>query len=93
VSAFGAYKQGQPDSGFAPTAGGAWPDDPRDPQTVGDRCHRLAEYATIVASNRLINMSGPALMNTGKGGTTFGGQEFATPVGDVAAAFERDLMG
>jgi hypothetical protein len=88
VSAFGAYKQGEPDSGFEPTAGGVWPDDPRDPQTVGDRCHRLAEYATIVSSNRLINMAGPALMNTGNGGTRHGG-EFATPVGDVAAAFER----
>jgi hypothetical protein len=54
-----------------------------------DRCHRLAEYAAIVSSNRLINVSGPDLMNTGKGGTTFGGAEFATPVGDVAAAFER----
>ena len=53
-----------------------------------DRCHRLAEYATIVSGNRLVNMAGPALMNTGNGGTRHGG-EFATPVGDVAAAFER----
>jgi hypothetical protein len=53
-----------------------------------DRCHRLAEYAAIVSSNRLINMAGPALMNTGNGGTRHGG-EFATPVGDVATAFER----
>jgi hypothetical protein len=60
----------------------------KSPTGLTDRCHRLAEYATIVSSNRLINMSGPALMNTGNGGTTFGG-EFATPVGDVAAAFER----
>lgn len=65
------------------------PDFATAPQANADACHRLAEYADIVASNRLINMSGPALMNTGKGGTTFGGQEFATPVGDVAAAFER----
>ena len=55
---------------------------------LSDRCHRLAEYATIVSGNRLINMAGPALMNTGNGGTRHGG-EFATPVGDVAAAFER----
>lgn len=87
VTAFGAYKQGQPDSGFAPTAGGAWPDDPRDPQTVGDRCHRLAEYAMIAASNRLINMAGPDMMNTGQGGTRFGG-DFATPAGEVADRFE-----
>lgn len=55
---------------------------------ASDRCYRLAEYAAIVSSNRLINMAGPALMNTGNGGTRYGG-EFATPVGDVAAAFER----
>jgi hypothetical protein len=77
-----------PGRGFRATAGGGWPDDPPDPQTIGARCHRLAEYAAIVSSNRLINMAGPALMNTGDGGTRHGG-EFATPVGDVAAAFER----
>jgi hypothetical protein len=55
---------------------------------LADACHRLAEYAAIVSSNRLVNMAGPALMNTGNGGTRHGG-EFATPVGDVAAAFER----
>jgi hypothetical protein len=58
------------------------------PPIVADRCHRLAEYAAIVSGNRLVNMAGPALMNTGNGGTRHGG-EFATPVGDVAAAFER----
>jgi hypothetical protein len=59
-----------------------------DIDSLRDRCHRLAEYATIVSGNRLVNMSGPDLMNTGNGGTRHGG-EFATPVGDVAAAFER----
>jgi hypothetical protein len=59
-----------------------------DAATTDDRCHRLAEYATIVSGNRLVNMAGPALMNTGNGGTRHGG-EFATPVGDVATAFER----
>ena len=62
--------------------GGAWP------ASTADACHRLAEYAAIVSGNRLVNMAGPALMNTGNGGTRHGG-EFATPVGDVAAAFER----
>ena len=62
--------------------GGAWP------ASTADACHRLAEYATIVSGNRLVNMAGPSLMNTGNGGTRHGG-EFATPVGDVAAAFER----
>jgi hypothetical protein len=54
---------------------------------LSDACHRLAEYATIVSGNRLVNMAGPALMNTGDGGTRHGG-EFATPVGDVAERFE-----
>jgi hypothetical protein len=58
------------------------------PTGLSDACHRLAEYAAIVSSNRLISVAGPDLMNTGNGGTTFGG-EFATPVEDVAAAFER----
>lgn len=71
-----------PERGFRATAGGSWPDDPPDPQSIADRCHRLAEYAAIVSGNRLVNMAGPALMNTGNG-------DFATPVGDVAAAFER----
>jgi hypothetical protein len=53
-----------------------------------NQCYLLAEYATIVSGNRLVNMAGPDLMNTGNGGTRYGG-EFATPVGDVAAAFER----
>jgi hypothetical protein len=76
-----------PGRGFRATAGGGWPDDSPDPQTIGARCHRLAEYATIVSGNRLVNMAGPALMNTGNGGTRHGG-EFATPVGDVAERFE-----
>jgi hypothetical protein len=93
-----SYRRSVPDSGF--NAGVTQPSEWRDrhgsvgtrPATtcdvMGDACHRLAEYATIVSSNRLINVAGPDLMNTGNGGTTFGG-EFATPVGDVAAAFER----
>lgn len=56
---------------------------------VNDAVTSLAAYATIAASNRLINVAGPDLMNTGAGGTTFGGEEFATPAGDVAAGFER----
>lgn len=54
-----------------------------------DRCHRLAEYAQVVASNRLIHVTGPDLRNTGAGGTTFGGEAFATPAVEVAGAFER----
>jgi hypothetical protein len=82
-----SFRRGEPDSGFNPgvASGEAWN---ADAATTADRCHRLAEYATIVSGNRLVNMAGPALMNTGNGGTRHGG-EFATPVGDVATAFER----
>jgi hypothetical protein len=82
-----SFRRCEPDSGFNPgvASGEAWN---ADAATTADRCHLLAEYATVVSGNRLINMAGPALMNTGNGGTRYGG-EFATPVGDVAAAFER----
>jgi len=57
-----------------------------------DRAQRLAEYAMIAASNRLICVSGDDLMNAGAGGTTFGG-EFATPPVKVAEGMEalRDV--
>ena len=49
----------------------------------------VAEYAQLAASNRLINIGGPTLENTGKGGTTFGGEAFATPARETAEGFER----
>ena len=55
---------------------------------LSDRAARLAEYAMIAASNRLICVSGDDLMNTGDGGTRFGG-EFATPPEAVAEGMER----
>ena len=61
------------------------------PQVNADACHRLAEYAVVVASNRLIHVADDGtgeLRNTGDGGTTFGGREFATAPGEVAARFE-----
>lgn len=71
-------------------AAGSWAAPPRE--WLADRCLTLAEYATIASSNRLIHVADDGtgdLRNTGQGGTTFGGAEFATPAGDVAAAFER----
>ena len=55
---------------------------------LSDRAARLAEYAMIAASNRVICVSGPDLMNTGDGGTRFGG-EFATAPEAVAEGMER----
>jgi len=68
-------------------------------QADADRCHRLAEYAVVAASNRLIHVADDGtgeLRNTGDGGTTFGGREFATAPGEVAARFEgmaREVAG
>ena len=59
-----------------------------DAEQLSDRAARLAEYAMIAASNRLICVSGDDLMNTGDGGTRFGG-EFATAPGSVAEGMER----
>ena len=59
-----------------------------DAEQLSDRAARLAEYAMIAASNRLICVGGPDLMNTGDGGTRFGG-EFATSPGSVAEGMER----
>ena len=55
---------------------------------LSDRAARLAEYAMIASSNRLICVSGPDLLNTGDGGTRFGG-EFATAPEAVAEGMER----
>jgi hypothetical protein len=57
-------------------------------ERLPDRAQRLAEYAMIASSNRLICVSGPDLMNTGDGGTRFGG-EFADPPVRVAEGMER----
>lgn len=82
VSADWAYRQGNPDSGFNPsTATGR----SAGCDTFADRADRLAEYAMIASSNRLICVGGPDLLNTGKGGTTHGGAAFSTPPEQVAA--------
>lgn len=44
----------------------------------------LARWLRIVSGNRLVNM-GPDWMNTGNGGTRFGG-EFCTPIGRLERA-------
>jgi hypothetical protein len=86
-----AMRRGQPDSGYTESRThigiGEGHGDP--PEAMASRCQTLATYAQIAMSNRLIHVGGPALMNTGIGGTTFGGAEFATPAEDVAAGFER----
>ena len=59
-----------------------------DAEQLSDHAARLAEYAMIAASNRLICVSGDDLLNTGQGGTTHGG-EFATSPEAVAEGMER----
>ena len=83
-----SFRQGEIDSGYAGDPG---EDSNRygDPRVrTSDSAARLAEYAMIAASNRLICVSGDDLMNTGDGGTRFGG-EFATSPGSVAEGMER----
>ena len=46
----------------------------------------LARYLQVAASNRLINIDSTTMQNSGQGGTTFGGDEFATPAETVADA-------
>ena len=48
----------------------------------------VARWLQIVSSNRLINM-GPDWMNTGEGGTRYGGDEFATPVARTIRHLEQ----
>lgn len=51
----------------------------RDEGPVQDVAPReVARWLQIVSSNRLINV-GPDWMNTGRGGTRYGGDEFSTP--------------
>lgn len=89
VQGMWSYRQGDLDSG-----GPVLPGERRQDTSAAAAaaCKKLAEYATVAASNRLIHVADDGtgdLRNTGQGGTTFGGAEFATPAGDVAAAFER----
>lgn len=82
VQADWAFRQGSPESGFNPSGRSA------HSSTFAARAAHLAEYAMIASGNRLICVGGPGLMNTGDGGTRFGG-EFATAPEQVAAGMER----
>ena len=101
-----SFSEKGPDKGYGGpgcevrTAPGGWTTEGRDLalgcENTADRCRRLAEYAQIASANRLINVAGPELRNTGKGGTTFGGEEFATPAGELADRFAevaREVAG
>jgi hypothetical protein len=46
----------------------------------------LARYLQVTASNRLITLDPSTMKNTGQGGTTFGGDEFATSAEKVSEA-------
>ena len=87
VSGAWAYKPSIPESGYIGPLR-ASTDRNIDTCELSDRAARLAEYAMIAASNRLICVSGDDLLNTGEGGTTHGG-EFATAPEAVAEGMER----
>ena len=77
--------------GYNPTSAG-WPatdsGGPKRPalETLTDRASELARYLQVTASNRLVNIDSTTMQNSGKGGATFGGDEFATCAGKVADA-------
>ena len=86
-----AMRRGEPESGYTEsrTDSGIGEGHGDGTEAMARRCTTLAEFAQLAASNRLINIGGPTLANTGKGGTTFGGEAFATPAEETAAGFER----
>lgn len=94
-----SFRGANPDSGFNRSEAIGHPEShkyPRSCDVMAAECTRLAEYSMIAASNRLINVAGPDLTNTGAGGTTFGGEAFATPAREVAERFEgmaREVAG
>ena len=56
----------------------------------------LARYLQVTASNRLVNIDSTTMQNSGKGGATFGGSEFATPaetVSEAAREVARHVLG
>lgn len=67
-------------------------DGSRTADTMAERCDSLAQaselarYLQVTASNRLVNIDSTTMQNSGQGGTTFGGDEFATGAGKVADA-------
>jgi hypothetical protein len=83
ISSMWSYEQGNVRTGFC------GPGARRQDTSAADAaaCNNLATYAQVVASNRLINVAGLDLTNTGKGGTTFGGEAFAMPAAKVATGF------
>ncbi len=91
VTANWAYRRGTPESGFnkGVQTGEAW--NARCPAMADDcsdiaHASELARYLQVAASNRLINIDSATMRNSGKGGTTFGGGEFATGAERVAEA-------
>ncbi len=82
------------DGGFRPSesSNGVEVWNAHHPGYYADRCDslahasELARYLQVAASNRLINIDSATMRNSGKGGTTFGGGEFATGAERVADA-------
>ena len=84
-----AYRRGHPESGFDDVGARAGVTRGRcltPADTVSGRASELARYLQVTASNRLINIDSTTMRNSGQGGTTFGGSEFATPAETVSEA-------
>ena len=89
-----SYNTKGPDAGFLPSesANGVEVWNAHPPDYYADRCDSLAEaselarYLQVTASNRLISIDSTTMQNSGNGGTTFGGESFATGAEKVADA-------
>jgi hypothetical protein len=97
-----AFRQGDASSGFHPlrSYGSEWRAasgevgyaPPMTVEKVADKASdiaaasELARYLQVTASNRLITLDPSTMTNTGQGGTTFGGDEFATSAEKVSEA-------
>ena len=94
-----AYRRGHPESGFDDVGARAGVTRGRcltPADTVSGRASELARYLQVTASNRLINIDSTTMRNSGQGGTTFGGSEFATPaetVSEAAREVARHVLG
>jgi hypothetical protein len=90
-----SFRGGQPESGFNRSEAIGHPESCKYPRTasiIADdadsiaAASELARYLQVTASNRLITLDPSTMQNSGQGGTTFGGDEFATSAEKVSEA-------
>lgn len=84
-----SYRQSEPDSGFIGPGQRRQDTSATATATATERiaeASELARYLQVTASNRLFTLDPSTMTNAGKGGTTFGGADFATSAEKVSEA-------